>query len=174
VGRALPGCEIEIRDEEMRLAPPGEPGQVWVRHPDAERFSYWGDPAKTEAAWRDGAFSVGDLGWLDHDRYLFLTGRRDDTIITGGVNVYPQEVELALADHPAVAEAVVFGVASEEWGQEVRAQVVPAAEKVPQEELLRWLRGRLASYKCPRRIEWVEVLERTATGKLRRPGLYQM
>jgi long-chain acyl-CoA synthetase len=168
VGRPYPGAEILISNEQRERVPPGEVGEVWVHDPRAERFAYWNDPAKTAAAWREDAFTAGDLGWVDGDGYLYLTGRRHDTIITGGVNVYPQEVELVLQEHPRVAEAVVYGVPSEEWGQEVRARVVVAAPVDPG-DLREWLRARIASYKCPREIQLATSLERTATGKLKRP-----
>ena len=171
VGTALPGAAISIRDGSGEEMPATQIGRVWVRDPAAERFSYWGDGAKTSAAWRDGAFTVGDLGYLDDDGYLFLTGREHDTIITGGVNVYPQEVEAALLEHPSVAEVVVFGVVHDEWGQEVRARVV-AAPNMPLDgdQLRSWARDRLAAFKCPRHIEVVAELERTPTGKVKRPG----
>ena len=170
VGKANPGAEVLVLDERGRSLPPGEVGQVWVRDPSIERFVYWRAKAKTKAAWRDGAFTVGDLGYVDDDGYLFLTGRLHDTIITGGVNVYPQEVEAVLLQHPAVAEAVVYGVPDEEWGQEVRARVV-AAPNMPLdgERLRKWARERLAGYRCPRVVEVVEALEYTATGKVKRP-----
>jgi long-chain acyl-CoA synthetase len=173
VGRALRGTQISILDENLSRLPRMEVGQVWVVAPGAERFEYWGDPDKTRRAWHGGAFTVGDLGYLDDDGYLFLTGRKDDTIITGGVNVYPQEVEAVLAEHPAVAEALVFGVEHDEWGQEVHAAVVAEAGMPLEPDLLRtWARERLAGYKCPRAIEVVASLPRTATGKLKRqpPG----
>ena len=171
VGTALPGASISIRGEEGDRLTAREIGQVWVEDPAAERFEYWGDEEKTRAAWRGTAFTVGDLGYLDEDGYLFLTGRKHDTIITGGVNVYPQEVEAVLLDHPSVAEAVVFGIGHDEWGQEVRARVVAAPNMPLDGDRLRdWARGRLAGFKCPRHIEVVDELERTATGKIKRPG----
>jgi acyl-CoA synthetase (AMP-forming)/AMP-acid ligase II len=173
VGRALRGTQISILDENLSRLPRMEVGQVWVVAPGAERFEYWGDPDKTRRAWHGGAFTVGDVGYLDDDGYLFLTGRKDDTIITGGVNVYPQEIEAVLAEHPAVVEALVFGVEHDEWGQEVHAAVVAEAGMPLEPDLLRtWARERLAGYKCPRVIEVVKSLPRTATGKLKRqpPG----
>ena len=171
VGTALPGAEILVLDDDGRSVPPNHPGQIWVRAAGAERFRYWGDKRKTSAAWRDDAFTVGDLGYLDDDGYLFLTGRKHDTIITGGVNVYPQEIEAVLSEHPAVAEAVAYGVENDEWGQEVRARVVPAPNMPLDPAKLRaWARDRLAGFKCPRVIEVVPELERTATGKIKRPG----
>lgn len=168
VGRPLRGSKIVIAPVEDGESQGGT-GQVWVEDPDGERFEYWADPEKTRVAWRGDAFSVGDLGILDDDGYLFLTGRITDTIISGGVNVYPQEVELVLRDHPGVQEALVYGVDDAEWGQQVRAQVVArGGEVIDRDELGSWLRERLASYKCPRLIDIVSELPRTPTGKLKR------
>jgi long-chain acyl-CoA synthetase len=170
VGTPNPGVEILITSEAGERLGPLELGEVWIRDPRADRFAYWGDKAKTRAAWRDDAFTVGDLGSVDDDGYLFLAGRKHDTIITGGVNVYPQEVERVLLDHPAVAEVSVYGAAHAEWGQEVRALVVPSPGLPLDAELLRkWARERLAGYKCPRVIELVDDLDRTPTGKIKRP-----
>jgi long-chain acyl-CoA synthetase len=170
VGRALPGVEVGVLDDDGRAVAAGDPGEIWIRDPAAERFEYWGDKDKTRAAWRGDSFSVGDLGYLDRDGYLYLSGRKHDTIITGGVNVYPKEVEFVLAQHPAVAGVVVYGAPHEEWGQEVRALVVgaPGAPLDP-ERLRTWARERLAGFKCPRRIDVVDDLPRTPTGKVMRP-----
>lgn len=169
VGLPLAGVTIEVTDDSCTELSRGDPGLVWIRDQDAERFEYWGDHEKTGAAWNDGAFTVGDLGYLDGDGYLYLTGRRDETIISGGVNVYPAEVEAVLAEHPAVREAMVFGVPDEEWGEQVHAAVVAEPEMPLDPDLLRdWARERLAGFKCPRKIEIVEELPRTPTGKLRR------
>lgn len=171
VGKPTPGVEVIIRDEDGAELGPGEVGDIWVRYDDGERFVYWGDKAKTRAVHRGDSFTAGDVGYVDEDGYLFLTGRKHDTIITGGVNVYPQEVENVLMQHPAVAEAVVYGVSHDEWGQEVRARVV-AAPMMPLdgERLRSWARDRLAGFKCPRVIEVVDELEYTATGKVKRPS----
>ena len=169
VGLPRPGAEISIRDAQGRVLDSGRVGEVWVSDPSIERFEYWQDPEKTAAAWQGGAFTVGDLGYVDEDGYLFLTGRKDDTIITGGVNVYPQEVEAVLLAHPSVADAAVYGAPNDEWGEEVRALIVPRAG-FDADELRRWARERLAGFKCPRHIDVVDELPRTATGKvLRRP-----
>lgn len=171
VGRPPKGAELIVTDPEDRgpVLGRGEVGQIWLRDPAAERFEYWGAPAKTAGAWRGDAYSVGDLGSVDAGNYLWLAGRKHDVIISGGVNVYPQEVEHALLEHPDVAEAVVFGADHDEWGQQVRALIVPAPGKRPEPDVVReWARERLAGYKCPRSIELVESLPRTTTGKLRR------
>jgi acyl-CoA synthetase (AMP-forming)/AMP-acid ligase II len=170
VGQAYPGTRIYVMSEDFEPVPPGEVGQVWVLDEAAGGFEYWGDPEKTAAAWRDGAFTVGDLGYLDEDGYLYLVGRVDDTIITGGVNVYPAEVEAALCEHPDVTDAMVYGAPSDEWGEEVRAHIVLApGASVDTEALREWARGRLAAFKIPKRFGTVEEIPRTPTGKKKRP-----
>jgi acyl-CoA synthetase (AMP-forming)/AMP-acid ligase II len=170
VGRAIPGVEVLIADGTGAELPPGEAGEIWISQPKGERWSYWGDKRKTRAAWRGDSFSVGDLGKLDDDGYLFIEGRKHDTIITGGVNVYPREVEAVLASHPAVAEAMVYGVDDDDWGQRVCAVVVAKyGHPLDPDRLKSWARERLAGYKTPRVIEVWDELPRTPTGKLRRP-----
>jgi acyl-CoA synthetase (AMP-forming)/AMP-acid ligase II len=170
VGKALPGGRLIVVDPETgEEREPNETGEVWVRDPSGEEFTYWGDAARTDGARRNDMFTVGDLGYLDDDGYLFLTGRRHDTIITGGVNVYPQEVERVLHENEAIGDVVVYGVPHDEWGQEVHAAVVPAPEAVLDADTLQsWARERLAGFKCPRHFHVVDELERTATGKLKR------
>lgn len=170
VGQAHPGAWVYVMDDDFTKRPPGEVGRIWVRDEEAEPWVYWNDPVKTEAAWREGAFTVHDLGYLDDDGYLFLVGRENDTIITGGVNVYPQEVEAALATHPDVAAVVVYGMPDEEWGQTVAADVVlePGAT-LDADGLRGWARERLAPFKVPRSVSFVGELEHSATGKVKRP-----
>lgn len=162
VGRARPGRTISVDDD----------GQIWCTVPPYARFTYWGDAAKTAAAWRetpDGpAFSVGDLGRVDADGYLWLDGRREDLIITGGVNVYPAEVESVLSGHPGVSDVAVYGVPDARWGQRVVASVVGTADDV---ELDAWARERLAPPKRPKEYRPVAELPRTLTGKVRRREL---
>jgi long-chain acyl-CoA synthetase len=158
VGRSRPGRTLSVDED----------GTIWCTVPDHARFTYWRDPGATARAWRDDAFTVGDLGRLDADGYLYLDGRRDDLIISGGVNVYPLEVEQALHDLDGVEAVAVFGVPDERWGQRVCAAVVGSA--TPTEVQAR-ARERLAAYKCPKAVFVVEDLPRTATGKLRRLDL---
>lgn len=170
VGTPRRRARIAITNAEGVELPANEVGEIWIDDPRAERFEYWGDPAKTRAAWHGDAYSVGDLGWLDDDDYLFLSGRKHDTIITGGVNVYPQEVERTFMEHPSIAEIVVYGVPDEEWGQKVSALVVPAfGQPLDVDRLTTWARERLASFKVPRVIEVVDELPRGPTGKVVRP-----
>ncbi len=164
VGRARPGRTLSVDDD----------GMIWCRPPAFARFTYWGDPDKTAAAWRDGAFSVGDLGRLDREGYLFIDGRRDDLIITGGVNVYPAEVEEVLGEVDGVAEIAVFGLPDDRWGQRVCAAVVPAPPSTPEasrrllESVTARASSRLAGYKRPKQYAVLEALPRTATGKVQR------
>jgi acyl-CoA synthetase (AMP-forming)/AMP-acid ligase II len=158
VGRARPHRSLSVDDD----------GTIWCRVPSYARFEYWRDPTKTASAWRGDAFSVGDLGRLDTDGFLYLDGRRDDLIITGGVNVYPLEIEHVLAAHPDVVEVAVFPVDDEQWGQAVWAAV---AGSVSDDALTAWMAERLAPYKRPKRIVRIDSLPHSATGKLRRSRL---
>ena len=164
VGRARPGRTITVDDD----------GTIWCRPPEFGKFEYWGDEDKTASAWRDGAFTVGDLGRLDGDGYLYLDGRRDDLIITGGVNVYPAEVEHVLAEVAGVAGVAVVGLPDEQWGQRVCAAVVldPVARSADPARLIADIEAhaaaRMAGFKRPKQYFVVEELPTTATGKVQR------
>jgi long-chain acyl-CoA synthetase len=159
VGRARPGRSLRVDDD----------GVIWCGVPRHARFEYFGDPAKTAAAWRGDEFTVGDLGRLD-DGYLYLDGRREDLVISGGVNVYPAEVENVLSGHPGVRDVAVYGVPDEQWGQRVVAAVVGTATAA---ELDAWARERLAPPKRPKEYRRLDELPRTATGKVLRRHLGQ-
>jgi long-chain acyl-CoA synthetase len=150
--------------------PPGEVGTVFLKAPKVGRFDYFGDDAKTKSSYRGDYFTLGDVGYLDEDGYLFLTDRSADLIISGGVNVYPAEVEGELLGHPAVGDAAVIGVPDSEWGETVVAVVELQAGTEPSDaladELIEHCRGRLAHFKCPRRVDFVDHLPRTDSGKL--------
>ena len=158
VGRARPGRWLSVDDD----------GIIWCEVPRHARFTYWRDEARTAAAWRGEAFTVGDLGRLDGDGYLWIEGRRDDLIISGGVNVYPAEVEHALAGVPGVEDIAVFGVDDEQWGQRVCCAVVGTVDVAG---LLVHARSKLAPYKVPKDVYVVADLPRTGTGKVRRSRL---
>jgi malonyl-CoA/methylmalonyl-CoA synthetase len=155
VGFPLPGVEL-------RLAADGE---VQVRGPSVFA-GYWGRPEATaETFTADGWLRSGDIGEVDAAGYLKIVGRSKDLIITGGYNVYPREVEEALEQHPAIAEAAVRGVPSARWGEEVSAWVV-TTEAVTEDAVLAFARTRLAPYKCPKSVRFVDTLPRNALGKL--------
>lgn len=167
VGRARPGRTLEVPEP----GPDGV-GTVYVSAPPFARWRYWNDPAGTAAAWRGDAFTAGDVGRLDDQGYLFLMARGGDLVISGGVNVYPAEVERVLLAHPAVDEAVVFGVPDDRWGERVAALV--AARGVTGAELQAWIKGRLEPARRPKSIEVREALPRTSTGKLDRAAARQL
>ena len=158
VGRARPGRRMET----------DERGQLWCAVPRWARFEYWRAPEKTAAAWRGDLVTVGDLGRVDGDGTVWLDGRREDLVISGGVNVYPAEVEAVLDAHPDVVESAVFGLPDEEWGQRVLAAYVGTAEPA---ELGTWARERLSPAKRPKGLHRLEELPRTSTGKVRRLDL---
>jgi len=178
VGLPLPGLELAIAGEGGRPADPGEDGEILLRGPQV--FGrYWGqEEATAEAFTGEGWFRTGDLGRLDpEDGYLTITGRLKELIVSGGLNVYPREVELALEEHPAVERAAVVGVPSERWGEEVVAFVVlaeSAPDDLEEEELMGHARARLSSYKCPKRAFTVPALPLSDTGKVQRRELIEM
>ena len=169
VGRVLLG-ELHVLDEDMQPVPSGTPGTLWFK--TASEFEYFKDPDKTkEARSQDGTMStVGDVGYVDEDGYIYLTDRRTFMIISGGVNVYPQECENLLITHPEVADAAVFGVPNADLGEEVKAvvQLMPGISRTAAlaEELIAFCRQHLAHIKCPRSIDFEEELPRLPTGKL--------
>ena len=174
VGRPYSFASVRILDEQGQPLPAGEVGSIYMK--DSFDFEYLDDPVKTAAARRDGYFTAGDQGHLDADGYLFISDRRTDLILSGGVNIYPAEVEAVLMQHPTVADAVVFGLPDEEWGQRVQAVVQPVAPMVgdaPLDEaalratLLAWCKGQLAGFKLPRDIAFAE-LPRNDAGKMAR------
>jgi long-chain acyl-CoA synthetase len=169
VGRVLLG-ELHVLDEQMQPCPTGTPGTLWFK--TATPFQYFNDPVKTaQARSSDGSMStVGDIGYVDGDGYLYLTDRASFMIIVGGVNVYPQECENLLITHPKVADAAVFGVPNEDLGEEVKAavQLMPGIAAGPNtaEELIAFCAQHLSRQKCPRSIDFEAELPRLPTGKL--------
>lgn len=168
VGRALLG-ELHIVDDNGTELPPGEVGTIYFA--DGPRFEYHNDPDKTADAYNERGWStLGDLGWLDEDGYLYLADRRSHLILSGGVNIYPAEVEGALVMHPEVSDVAVFGIPDPDFGEEVKAVVQPVDmdEAGPdlETELISYTRERLAGYKCPRSVDFRRELPRSRTGKL--------
>ncbi|MGW2432771.1 acyl-CoA synthetase [Streptomyces sp. NPDC001640] len=168
VGRAWPISELAVFDDGNRL-PPGELGTVYMKL-STGGFSYHKDETKTRKNRIGDFFTVGDLGHLDEDGYLFLRDRKIDLIISGGVNIYPAEIEAALLSHPSVADAAAFGIPHDDWGEEVKAVVEPAPGYEPSPALAEAILGhcarRLADYKRPRSVDFVGTLPRDPNGKL--------
>jgi acyl-CoA synthetase (AMP-forming)/AMP-acid ligase II len=171
VGRARPGRRLHIAPvtDDPETSSDDVGGTIWCDMPDFARFSYWDDHAATAAAWDGSSCTVGDLGRLDPDHFLYLTGRRHDLIISGGVNVYPAEVENVLAAVAGIAEVAVFGLPDEQWGQQVCAAYVPESRgdgSSAEEALRAAASARLAPYKRPKTYVAATDLPHTATGKL--------
>ena len=157
VGFPLAGVELRL----------GKAGEIQLK--GGQVFSgYWRNPSATEESFEDGWFRTGDVGEIGEDGSLAIRGRIKELIISGGFNVYPREVELVLETHPGVSEVAVVGLPSESWGEEVTAFVVPAGSPPPAEELIAYAQERLAKFKCPRAVRFVDELPRNAMGKVQR------
>ena len=177
VGRLNPDLGHRVVDGEGRDVLTGSVGRIYFRAPQSGRFEYFGDPEKTAAAYADDRFTMGDMGYVDADGFLFLTGRAAECIISGGVNIYPQEVDEVLMRHPAVQAVCTVGAPDEEWGEKVVSVVVPAEAADPGPELaaalLSHAAANLARFKCPREVIFDTALPYTATGKLLRNQVRQ-
>jgi long-chain acyl-CoA synthetase len=171
VGKTPANADNQILDDDGRQLPAGKVGTIYFRSP-ATRFEYFKDAEKTGKSYRGEHFTLGDMGYLDEDGYLFLTGRSAETIISGGVNVYPQETDDVLLKHPAVADCCTVGVPNEEWGEEVKSVVMLkdgiAADTSLAEELISFVREQLPAFKSPRTIEFTDDLPRLPSGKIQR------
>ena len=171
VGRPFPGNVFAILDDDGNELSPGEVGTVWTR-PAESSFEYHNDPEKTAAQHRGEFFTVGDAGYLDADGYLYLADRKSDMVITGGVNVYPREIEECVLQHPDVVDCAVLGVPDDEWGEVLYALVQLRPEVVMEPDAISdWVRERMADYKRPRIVEFVDELPRDPNGKTRKPKL---
>lgn len=170
VGRVAMGYELRVADDDGHERPVGEPGTIWFRRLSGEQFEYHNAPEKTAASRRDGYATLGDIGYFDADGYLYLSDRAIDLIISGGVNIYPAEVEHCLMAHPAVVDVAVIGVPEPEFGEEVKAVVelapgVTGGEDL-EAELAAHARAHIAGYKVPRSWEFVAEIPRLASGKI--------
>lgn len=171
VGKPFPGNEFVILDDDGNELPVGEVGTIWVR-PAGSSFEYHNDPEKTAATHRDGFFTVGDAGWLDADGYLYLADRKSDMVITGGVNVYPREIEDCLIEHPDIVDVAVLGIPDDEWGEVLYALVQPRpGSDLTEDDVVAHVRTHLADYKRPRIVELTDELPRDPNGKVRKPKL---
>lgn len=172
VGKRPALLGVRILDEEGRDLPNGQPGFIYQQLPPGGGFTYYKDEAKTQANRVDDFFTMGDVGYFDEDDYLFLTGRNAETIISGGVNIYPQEVDNELIKHEAVADSATVGVPDPEWGEQVRGVIMLKPGYEPSEELaqeiLSFARARLPGFKVPRKIDFVQDLPRSEAGKIQR------
>jgi long-chain acyl-CoA synthetase len=164
--------QVQVRGPDGTLLPAGEVGTLYLRATDVARFEYFKDPEKTKKTFDGDYFTLGDMGYLDAEGYLYLSDRTSDVIISGGVNIYPAEVDAVLLTHATVADVATVGVPNPEWGEEVKSVVElrPGHEPTTAlaEELVAFCRERLAAFKCPRSVDFAEKLPRFDTGKILR------
>jgi acyl-CoA synthetase (AMP-forming)/AMP-acid ligase II len=166
-GRAAPGVELAILDDDGKPVPTGTPGELFVRRYSGVFDEYYKNPTATAQTSRGEWMSVGDVAWIDADGFVYICDRKRDMIISGGVNIYPAEIEDALHRHPAVEDAAVFGVPDAEWGERIHAAVqVRPGQSVSERELMDFCRGRLADYKTPREVSFHVDFPRDTAGKL--------
>jgi long-chain acyl-CoA synthetase len=175
VGKPVTEDHIRILDDDGNDLPPNTAGTVFLKSPAVGRFTYFKDEGKTEGAYKGEWYTLGDVGYLDDDGWLFLTDRSAHLIISGGVNIYPAEVEAVLLTHPAVGDVGVIGVPNDEWGEEVKAVVEPQPGVEPSPalaaELIAFCKERLAGFKCPRSVDFTDELPRHDNGKLYKKAL---
>jgi malonyl-CoA/methylmalonyl-CoA synthetase len=165
VGKPLPGIQVRIVDADGRPAALKAPGEIQVRGPNLLK-EYWQQPQKTVEAYQDGWFKTGDIGYVDEDGYIFICGRGKELIISGGFNVYPQEIINCLCNHPDIAEAAVIGVADKTHGELVKAYVVAKRADLTPEAVIEYCKSHLARFKVPKSVKLLEKLPRNAMGKL--------
>lgn len=167
-GRAAPLLEIEIRDAAGKPVPPGQHGELWLRG-GTMMAGYWNRPEATAEAIVDGWYRSGDGGHMDEEGYIFISDRIKDMVVTGGENVYPNEVENALYEHDEIVEAAVVGIPDEKWGEALLGFIVRAkGSKLTDDDLIAFLRERIAGYKIPRRYRFVDAFPRTPSGKIKK------
>jgi long-chain acyl-CoA synthetase len=172
VGRAVPGVEVKLLNIDGTPTPQGQDGLIYTRAPVTGAFEYYKEPGKTTASYRDDWFTLGDVGRFDAEGFLFLTGRTAELIISGGVNIYPVEIDEVLIRHPLIADAAVIGVPNEDWGEEIKAVVELRPGATPDaataEAILDFARACLPGFQRPRTVDFVDTLPRSPAGKVLR------
>ena len=167
VGRAIEGGIVKIFRPGGELCDVNEPGEIFMRQTATPDFDYHGKAEARAEAGRDGLVSVGDVGYLDADGYLFLCDRKRDMVISGGVNIYPAEIENALIGMDGVRDCAVFGIPDDEFGERLFACIEPDADAILTPSAVQeFLRGKLANFKVPKDIEFLDALPREASGKI--------
>jgi long-chain acyl-CoA synthetase len=167
VGKAMPGADVKVIDADGNSLPAGQIGEVVAKFPGIADFTYHKDHAKRVASEKAGLIAPGDVGYLDADGFLFLCDRAKDMIISGGVNIYPAEIESVLHRMPGVADCAVFGVPDDEYGEALCAVVQPLeGQEIDPQEVKLWIRGQLAGFKVPREVQFSAALPREDSGKI--------
>jgi bile acid-coenzyme A ligase len=174
VGRGFRDTEVRILDQQGKAVAPGELGEVYLRSPMSAGYRYLGG-APLLPSTSDGFRTAGDIGHVDGDGYLYIADRRSDMIITGGANVFPAEVECALAEHDGIADVVVIGLADREWGRRVHAvvQLADGTQSLTERDVIVYAKTRLAAYKVPKTVEFVDQIPRTAATKVNRSAMVE-
>ena len=174
VGRTIPPFSAEVLDEDFNALPPNTEGRLFFRDATGRGIIYPNDPEKTASANPEpGLFTLGEIGYIDDDGYVFITDRFSDMVVSGGVNIYPAEAEQILIDHPDIADVACIGIPHPDLGEELKALIIPTHSDTPPDmgELSEWLRERLTHYKCPRNYEVVGTLLRNTMGKINKRKL---
>jgi len=170
VGNAWPASDVKILDDDMNELPAGQVGTIYMFMMAGQEFEYYKDKEKTDKNRFDNYFTVGDVGYLDDDGFLFLSDRKIDMIISGGVNIYPAEIEAALISAPGVADVAVFGIPHDDWGEEVKAVIElqdgVEADDTTRDAITAYAADNLARYKQPKTVDFIEAMPRDASGKL--------
>jgi long-chain acyl-CoA synthetase len=167
VGKPLPHVELKVFDAHKRELPPGEPGEIYARFKLYPDFVYQNDPAKRAAMEYQGLWTAGDIGYLDKDGYLYLSDRKNDMVISGGVNIYPKEIETELLALPGVYDVAVFGIPDEDFGESLAAIIQPVkGAEITESQVRDYLRDRVAKYKVPKVVQFRDELPREDSGKL--------
>jgi bile acid-coenzyme A ligase len=174
VGRGFRDTEVRILNSQGEPVSPGELGEIYLRSPMSAGYLYLGG-APLLPSTPDGFRTAGDIGHVDADGYLYIADRRSDMIITGGANVFPAEVESALAEHDGIADVVVIGLSDREWGRRVHAvvQLADPSMALTEQEIIAYAKTRLAAYKVPKTVEFVDQIPRTAATKVNRSAMVE-
>jgi long-chain acyl-CoA synthetase len=174
VGRAVPPFTALVLDEAGKPVPPNTEGRLYFKDATGRGVIYHNDPEKSKAAHIEpGTFTLGEIGYMDAEGYVYITDRFSDMVVSGGANIYPAEAEQVLIEHPAVADVACIGVPHNEMGEELKALIVPEDPANPPDaaELIHWCRARLSHYKCPRSVDIVESVGRNTMGKVNKRAL---
>jgi len=173
IGIPVSFMDVRVVDENEAPLPAGEYGEIIIKGP-AVMKGYYNNEEATSQKLKNGWLYTGDIGCFDEEGFLYISGRKDDLIITGGLKVFPYEIEDLLARHPLVREVAVIGVPDEKRGCAIEAVIVPASKELTRQEIIKFCKEHLGDYKCPRHVKFVDELPKTSTGKISRSAVRQI